>query len=356
MKAWEENVRKVVPYVPGEQPKVQNLIKLNTNENPYPPSPKVAEALKAIDVDCMRLYPDPAASVLVKGIADFYQLQEDQVFVGVGSDDVLAMIFMTFFNSEKPILFPDITYSFYDVWADMLRIPYETVPLTDDFTIRKEDYFRKNGGIIFPNPNAPTGVELGMQDVEAIIKANPDGIVVVDEAYVDFGAASALPLIEKYDNLLVVQTFSKSRGMAGMRIGYAMGNPVLIKYLNDVKYSFNSYTMDQTALDLGVASINDQAYFEETLHKIIQTRERVKLRLTELGFTFRDSKSNFIFASHKSCPAEELFEKLKEKDIYVRYFKKPRIDNYLRITIGTDAEMDEFLSEVEKYLKETGRL
>ena len=356
MKKWEENVRKVVPYVPGEQPKVQNLIKLNTNENPYPPSPKVAEALKAIDVDCMRLYPDPAASVLVKGIADFYQLQEDQVFVGVGSDDVLAMIFMTFFNSEKPILFPDITYSFYDVWADMLRIPYETVPLTDDFTIRKEDYFRKNGGIIFPNPNAPTGVELGMQDVEAIIKANPDGIVVVDEAYVDFGAASALPLIEKYDNLLVVQTFSKSRGMAGMRIGYAMGNPVLIKYLSDVKYSFNSYTMDQTALDLGVASINDQAYFEETLHKIIQTRERVKLRLTELGFTFRDSKSNFIFASHKSCPAEELFEKLKEKDIYVRYFKKPRIDNYLRITIGTDAEMDEFLSEVEKYLKETGRL
>ena len=351
MKTWEENVRKVVPYVPGEQPKVQNLIKLNTNENPYPPSPKVAEALKAIDVDCMRLYPDPAASVLVKGIADFYQLQEDQVFVGVGSDDVLAMIFMTFFNSKKPILFPDITYSFYDVWADMLRIPYETVPLTDDFTIRKEDYFRENGGIIFPNPNAPTGVELGMQDVEAIIKANPDVIVVVDEAYVDFGAASALPLIEKYDNLLVVQTFSKSRGMAGMRIGYAMGNPVLIKYLNDVKYSFNSYTMNYPSLVIGRAALADRAYFEETRNKIIATRERVKKELAGLGFTFGDSMANFLFITHEKVAARELFEALKIKKIYVRYFNKPRIDNYLRLTIGTDEEMDALLAFFRDYLK-----
>lgn len=351
MKTWEENVRKVVPYVPGEQPKVQNLIKLNTNENPYPPSPKVAEALKAIDVDCMRLYPDPAASVLVKGIADFYQLQEDQVFVGVGSDDVLAMIFMTFFNSQKPILFPDITYSFYDVWADMLRIPYETVPLTDDFTIRKEDYFRENGGIIFPNPNAPTGVELGMQDVEAIIKANPDVIVVVDEAYVDFGAASALPLIEKYDNLLVVQTFSKSRGMAGMRIGYAMGNPVLIKYLNDVKYSFNSYTMDRTALAAGVAAVKDQACFQETCNKIIETREWTKKELKALGFSFQDSVSNFIFAAHETCPAEKIFEALREKHIYVRYFPKGRTNNFLRITIGTQEEMQTFINVLKDYLK-----
>ena len=350
MKTWEENVRKVVPYVPGEQPKVQNLIKLNTNENPYPPSPKVAEALKAIDVDCMRLYPDPAASVLVKGIADFYQLQEDQVFVGVGSDDVLAMIFMTFFNSKKPILFPDITYSFYDVWADMLRIPYETVPLTDDFTIRKEDYFRENGGIIFPNPNAPTGVELGMQDVEAIIKANPDVIVVVDEAYVDFGAASALPLIEKYDNLLVVQTFSKSRGMAGMRIGYAMGNPVLIKYLNDVKYSFNSYTMDQTTLALGAAAIADRAYFEETVHKVVETREWTKKELTKLGFVFGDSKANFIFASHPEIPAADLFAALREANIIVRYFNKPRIANYLRITIGTQENMEKLIEFLKKYV------
>ena len=311
----------------------------------------MAEALKAIDVDCMRLYPDPAASVLVKGIADFYQLQEDQVFVGVGSDDVLAMIFMTFFNSKKPILFPDITYSFYDVWADMLRIPYETVPLTDDFTIRKEDYFRENGGIIFPNPNAPTGVELGMQDVEAIIKANPDVIVVVDEAYVDFGAASALPLIEKYDNLLVVQTFSKSRGMAGMRIGYAMGNPVLIKYLNDVKYSFNSYTMDQTTLALGTAAIADRAYFEETVHKVVETREWTKKELTKLGFVFGDSKANFIFASHPEIPAADLFAALREANIIVRYFNKPRIANYLRITIGTQEDMEKLIEFLKKYKK-----
>lgn len=356
MKAWEKNIRKVVPYVPGEQPNKERMIKLNTNENPYPPAPGVTEALKHLDPDRLRLYPDPACTRLVNAIAEQKGLKPEQVFVGVGSDDVLAMCFMTFFNGDKPILFPDITYSFYDVWAEEFRIPYETQPLDADFNICKEDYYKENGGVIFPNPNAPTGVEASQEMIENILQHNQDVIVIIDEAYVDFGAETALPLLEKYDNLIVVQTFSKSRSMAGMRIGYAMASPELIRYLNDVKYSFNSYTMDQTALDLGVASIRDQAYFEETLHKIIQTRERVKLRLTELGFTFRDSKSNFIFASHKSCPAEELFETLKEKDIYVRYFKKPRIDNYLRITIGTDAEMDEFLSEVEKYLKETGRL
>ena len=355
MSGWETYVRKVEPYVPGEQPK-RKVIKLNTNENPYPPSPRVQKVLDGFDAEELRLYPDPEAADLIEAIALEKGLSKDQIFVGVGSDDVLAMSFLTFFGSDKPILFPDITYSFYDVWAEEFRIPYETQPLDDDFNIRKEDYYKENGGVIFPNPNAPTGVEASQEMIEDILQHNQDVIVIIDEAYVDFGAETALPLLEKYDNLIVVQTFSKSRSMAGMRIGYAMASPELVKYLNDVKYSFNSYTMDQTALDLGVASINDQAYFEETLHKIIQTRERVKLRLTELGFTFRDSKSNFIFASHKSCPAEELFEKLKEKDIYVRYFKKPRIDNYLRITIGTDAEMDEFLSEVEKYLKETGRL
>ena len=356
MKNWEKNIRKVVPYTPGEQPKKSQIIKLNTNENPYAPAPGVKEALAYFHTDDLRLYPDPVVTDLVDGIAQFYQVDPSQVFVGVGSDDVLAMLFMTFFNSKKPILFPDITYSFYDVWAEEFRIPYESQPLDDDFNIRKEDYYKENGGVIFPNPNAPTGVEASQEMIEDILQHNQDVIVIIDEAYVDFGARTAQPLLEKYDNLIVVQTFSKSRSMAGMRIGYAMASPELIKYLNDVKYSFNSYTMDQTALDLGVASIEDQAYFEETLHKIIQTRERVKLRLTELGFTFRDSRSNFIFASHKSCPAEELFEKLKEKDIYVRYFNKPRIHNYLRITIGTDAEMDEFLSEVENYLKESGRL
>lgn len=350
MRNWEENVRKVVPYVPGEQPKERNLIKLNTNENPYPPSPKVEQALKEMNIDCMRLYPDPAAHLLVKAIADFYHLQEDQVFVGVGSDDVLAMTFMTFFNSKKPILFPDITYSFYDVWADMLRIPYKTIPLKEDFTIEPEDYFRENGGIIFPNPNAPTGVELPLTQIEKIIQANPDVIVVVDEAYVDFGAESALSLIDKYDNLLVVQTFSKSRGMAGMRIGYAMGNPVLIRYLNDVKYSFNSYTMDQTTITLGKAAVEDKEYFEATVNKVVETREWTKKELSRLGFVFGDSKTNFIFASHKECPARELFVALRKANIIVRYFDKPRIDNYLRITIGTQEEMETLVRFLENYL------
>lgn len=356
MREWEKNIRRVTPYVAGEQPDRNNMIKLNTNECPYPPAPGVKKVMEEMDIDKFRLYPDPEAKELADAIAEFYQVNPEQIFVGVGSDDVIANAFMTFFNSDKPVLFPDITYSFYPVWADLYGVKYENPALDENFRIRKEDYFKENGGIIFPNPNAPTGLLEELDTIEEIIKKNQKSVVIIDEAYIDFGGKSALKLVEKYENLLVVQTFSKSRSMAGMRIGYAMASPELIKYLNDVKYSFNSYTMDQTALDLGVASIEDQAYFEETLHKIIQTRERVKLRLTELGFTFRDSRSNFIFASHKSCPAEELFEKLKEKDIYVRYFNKPRIHNYLRITIGTDAEMDEFLSEVENYLKESGRL
>ena len=240
MKPGEANIRKVVPYTPGEQPNERGMIKLNTNENPYSPAPGVEKALKALDSDTLRLYPDPTAGDLVHSIAAFYGLKDEQVFTGVGSDDVLAMCFLTFFNSEKPILFPDITYSFYDVWADLLRIPYERPALDEEFHIRKEDYFRENGGIVFPNPNAPTGVEMPLSEIEEIVAKNSESIVIVDEAYVDFGAASALPLIEKYDNLLVVQTFSKSRSLAGMRIGYAFGNPELIKYLNDVKYSFNS--------------------------------------------------------------------------------------------------------------------
>lgn len=350
MKAWESNIRRVVPYTPGEQPNKANMIKLNTNENPYPPAPGVAKVLREMDVDRMRLYPDPTAAVLTEAIAKDKGLNPDQVFVGVGSDDVLAMCFLTFFNSEKPILFPDITYSFYDVWADVFRIPYETPQLDADFNIVPQDYYKENGGVIFPNPNAPTGVECPQEAIEDILRHNPDVIVIVDEAYVDFGAQTALPLLEKYDNLIVVQTFSKSRSMAGMRIGYAMASAQLIKYLNDVKYSFNSYTMDQTALAAGAAAIADQTYFEETVQKIIATRERTKKSLRELGFTFRDSKSNFIFASHKTCPAKELFDALRAQDIYVRYFAKPRIDNYLRITIGTDQEMDTFLAFLEEYL------
>lgn len=351
MRTWEENIRKVVPYTPGEQPNQPDMIKLNTNENPYPPAPGVERVLKEMSADTLRLYPDPTAGALVKAIAEFYHLDEDQVFVGVGSDDVLAMCFLTFFNGKKPILFPDITYSFYDVWADLFRIPYERPALDDNFRIRKEDYFRENGGVIFPNPNAPTGVEMPLADIEEILVHNPDVIVIVDEAYVDFGVQSALPLIEKYDNLLVVQTFSKSRSLAGMRIGYVFGNPVLIKYLNDVKYSFNSYTMNTTAIAAGVAAVRDREYFEKTCRKIIETREWTKAELKKLGFSFGDSRANFIFASHETCPAEELFQALREQHIYVRYFPKGRTHNHLRITIGTREEMEKFLSFLKEYLK-----
>ena len=261
MKAWEANVRKVVPYTPGEQPNRPGMIKLNTNENPYPPAPGVRKALEELDIDRLRLYPDPAASELVNALAEYYHKDPSCIFVGVGSDDVIAMAFQTFFNSDKPILFPDISYSFYSVWADLFGIRYERPALDENFRIVKKDYFKENGGIIFPNPNAPTGIYMELSEVEEIIAKNPESIVIVDEAYVDFAGPSALELVDKYDNLLVVQTFSKSRSMAGMRIGFAIGQPELIKYLNDVKYSFNSYTMNLPSLKLGAAAVKDEAYF-----------------------------------------------------------------------------------------------
>ena len=353
MENWESYVRKVVPYVPGEQPQESNQIKLNTNENPYPPAPGVVKALQEYQTDRLRLYPEPTCKVLVDAIAEYYHLKPEQVFVGVGSDDVLAMIFLTFFNAKTPIVFPDITYSFYDVWADMLRIPYEVKPLDAQFQICKEDYYGENGGVIFPNPNAPTGILMELSEIEDILEHNRDVIVVVDEAYIDFGGKSALPLIERYDNLLVVQTFSKSRSMAGMRIGYAMGNPKLIRYINDVKYSFNSYTMNQTALALGVEAIRDQAYFEETRQKVIATREWTKGELKKLGFSFGDSMSNFIFATHEKVPAKELFEALKREHIFVRYFaSQERISNYLRISIGTQEEMETLIRFLTSYLQQ----
>lgn len=351
MREWEKNIRKVVPYVPGEQPKLLDVIKLNTNENPYPPAPGVEKVLREFDVDTLRLYPDPLVSDLVKAIADFYGLNENQVFTGVGSDDVLAMIFMTFFNSEKPLIFPDITYSFYDVWADMLRIPYETIALDDDFRIKPKDYYRENGGVIFPNPNAPTGELLSLGMVEDIIRHNSDVIVVVDEAYIDFGGVSALPLIEKYDNVIVVQTFSKSRSLAGSRVGYAMANPVLIKYLNDVKYSFNSYTMDRITIAAATEAVKDRDYFAETTAKVIKTREWTKNELAGLGFEFGDSKSNFIFARHPKMSGQALFEKLKTEQVFVRHFSKPeRIADYLRISIGTDQQMQKLISILERII------
>ena len=351
MNKWEENIRKVVPYVPGEQPKDSNIIKLNTNENPYPPAKEVAEALASVDIDRLRLYPDPAVGDLVHALAQNYGVKDEQVFVGVGSDDVLAMIFMTFFNSPKPILFPEVTYSFYDVWADMLKIPYKQIPLDDELKIRETDYYEENGGVIFPNPNAPTGELLALEQIEDIIKHNQDVIVVVDEAYIDFGGESALSIIDKYDNVLVVQTYSKSRSLAGSRIGYAIGNPVLIKYLNDVKYSFNSYTMDQITIKVGVAALDDQKYFKETTEKIISTREWTKEQLARLGFVFGDSKSNFIFAKHPKYSGVELFDELKKAGIYVRHFSKPeKINEYLRISIGTDEQMKQLIAFFESYI------
>lgn len=349
MEAYLKNIRKVVPYTPGEQPKESGVIKLNTNENPYPPSPKVMEQLKQIDD--LRKYPDPAVSELVEAIAHYKGLAPEQVFVGVGSDDVLAMCFLTFFNSELPILFPDITYSFYDVWADLFRIPYETQPVDDHFQIRIEDYKKANGGIIFPNPNAPTGIFLPLEQIEQILKANPDVIVIVDEAYIDFGGISAACLLEQYSNLIVVQTFSKSRSLAGMRIGYAMGSPILIQALQNVKYSFNSYTMNQPAIQLGKASIEDDAYFKEICHTIVETREWAKEALRSLGFEFPDSMTNFLFVTHRDAPAEEIFLAAREYKIYLRYFKKPRIDQYLRITIGTRKEMEDLLSFLKEFLE-----
>lgn len=346
MKAWEKNIRRVVPYTPGEQPKEKDIIKLNTNENPYPPSPKVLAA--QTELEKLRFYPDPTANDLVKTIADYHGLQENQVFVGVGSDDVLAMSFLTFFNGEKPILFPDITYSFYDVWADLFQIPYVTKALNDNFEIVAQDYYEANGGVIFPNPNAPTGLAAGLNFIKDILEHNQDVIVIIDEAYVDFGGESAISLLDKYENLLVVRTFSKSRSMAGLRIGYAMGNAQLIKALNDVKYSYNSYTMNYPSIVLGVESVHDDAYFKEMVDKVITTRQWFEAELTRLGFSYPKSSANFVFATHSKVPAKEIFEKARAEKIFVRYFDKPRIDNYLRISIGTDEEMKRFVTFLEK--------
>lgn len=351
MRVFENNIRKVEPYVPGEQPQ-GNVIKLNTNENPYPPAPGVRTALQNVDTDLMRRYPDPTAGELVHTLAEYYGVKDEQVFVGVGSDDVLAMCFLTFFNSQKSILFPDITYSFYKVWAELYRIPYECPQVDSQFRIVKEDYYKENGGVIFPNPNAPTSIYEELDFVEDILQHNQDVIVIVDEAYVDFAGKSALELIDRYDNLIVVQTFSKARSMAGMRIGYAISNPTLIKYLNDAKYSFNSYTMNQTSLVCGVEAVKDRTYFEEQTAKIIETREWSKKQLSVLGFVFPDSRANFIFAKHPEFDAKELFEALKKENIYVRFLGGSRIKDYLRISIGTRQEMEMLISFLKTYIEE----
>ena len=349
MRAFEKNIRKVEPYVPGEQPQ-HKVIKLNTNENPFPPAPGVTKALEAMDVDRLRLYPDPTVKPLVDELAKYYGVGSDQVFVGVGSDDVLAMCFLTFFNSEKPIFFPDITYSFYKVWAELYRIPYECQKLDDNFRIVKEDYYKENGGVIIANPNAPTSLYADLSDIEDIIANNQDVIVIIDEAYIDFAGKSAIELIDKYDNLIVVQTFSKARSMAGMRIGYAISNPTLIKYLNDAKYSFNSYTMNQTSIICGVEAVKDKEYFEETVAKIVEIRDWTVEELRSLGFECMDSSANFIFAKHPEYDAKELFTALKENDIYVRFWGSNRIEQYMRISVGTKEEMEILLAFLRKHM------
>ncbi|MDY2922513.1 MAG: histidinol-phosphate transaminase [Eubacterium sp.] len=350
MRSWTDNVRKVVPYVPGEQPQGTGIIKLNTNENPYPPAPAVYEIHKKVDIDRFSLYPDPEAGKLVRGLERYYDLQEGQVFVGVGSDDVLALAFLTFFNSEKPILFPDITYSFYPVWAQVYRIPYECPALDEDFKIRIEDYKKENGGIVIANPNAPTSLALGVDAIEEIVKANPDVVVIIDEAYVDFGGETVLPLIDRYDNLLVVRTYSKSRSLAGMRIGFAMGNKKLIQAMKDVKESINSYTMTAESILIGAASLEDEDYFQEKLAMVMATRSRVKEELERRGFTVLDSRTNFLFAKKEGVSGTELFEKLRDKKIFVRHFNGERIKDYLRITIGTDEQMDAMLKALDEIL------
>lgn len=343
MRFWSPEVRELEPYVPGEQPKIQNLLKLNTNENPYPPSPKVVAAVQAVlehSADILRLYPDPDALALKQAIAKQQHVAVDTVFVGNGSDEVLAHIFKAFFVQELPILYPDITYSFYPVYSQFFGIAAKTkiLPLNDKFEIEVEDYKQPNGGIIITNPNAPTSIALGLSAIEEVLQANRNSVVVIDEAYVDFGAESAVALVEKYDNLVVCQTTSKSRSLAGLRVGFAIAQPHLIAALEAVKNSFNSYPMDRFAIAAAVASFEDQAYFEQQNAKVIQSRETLVAQLLELGFQVLPSKANFIFATLATKDAAELANQLREQGIIVRYFNKPRINQYLRITIGTDEQ------------------
>ena len=349
---WRNNVRNVEPYVPGEQPKETNILKLNTNENPYPPAPGVEAALHALEAEALRRYPDPQATALVRAIAEEEGVSPEQVFVGVGSDDVLAMSFLTFFHGEKPILFPDVTYSFYPVWAGCFRIPYETVPLQEDWTIDPASYARENGGIVFANPNAPTSLALPLEGVRSILDANRDSVVIVDEAYVDFGGTSAVSLLPEYEQLLVVKTFSKSRSLAGMRIGYAIGNNELIRCLTNVRFAINSYTMSPAAIEAGVAAIRDREYFRACVQKIMDTRDVVKEELEEMGFLCADSSTNFLFVQHPEIRAEVLYQKLRERGIYIRYFALPRIDDHIRITIGTRRQMQVFLDTLRHILRE----
>lgn len=348
---WSDIVHELTPYIPGEQPKAQDLVKLNTNENPYGPSPKVIAAIKGAVTDGLRLYPDPGSEKLKGSIADYHGLAVNQVFVGNGSDEVLAHIFQALLKHDRPLLFPDITYSFYPVYCDLYGIEYDAIPLDRHFEINTHDYDRPNGGIIFPNPNAPTGIPLELKRVEAILEKNRYSVVVVDEAYVDFGTESAVRLIKDYPNLLITQTLSKARSLAGLRVGYALGHPDLIEALIRVKDSFNSYPIDRLAEVGAIAAVEDVDYFEATCKKVIETRESLVKRLEAMAFVVLPSGGNFIFAKHSTVGGAELAAKLREHKVIVRHFKRPkRIDPYIRVTVGTEWQLEQLLSALRLIL------
>lgn len=346
-KFWSPFVKDLVPYVPGEQPKLAKLVKLNTNENPYGPSPKAIAAMQAELNDSLRLYPDPNSDRLKQAVADYYGVSTAQVFVGNGSDEVLAHAFHGLFQHGKPLLFPDVTYSFYPVYCGLYGIPFEAVALDEQFQIRVEDYARPNGGIIFPNPNAPTGCVLGLAAIEQLLQANPDTVVLVDEAYIDFGGETAIKLVDRYPNLLVSQTLSKSRSLAGLRVGIAVGHPDLIEALERIKNSFNSYPLDRMAIAGAAAAFEDRAYFEQTCQQVIASRESVVAGLTALGFEVLPSKANFVFARHPGKDAAGLAAGLREQGVIVRHFKQARIAQFLRITIGTPEQNQALLDALK---------
>lgn len=349
-KFWSEAVKRTEPYVPGEQLNLPNLLKLNTNENPYPPSPYVVVAIKAELERKLHLYPSPGADQLREVIGAYYNLEASNVFIGNGSDEVLAFSFMAFFESDQKIRFPAVTYSFYPVYAKLFNIPYEEIPLDRDFSIPSEAFFQSEGGVIFPNPNAPTSLYMELDTIKEILNNNPDQVVIIDEAYVDFAPGSAVSLINTYDNLLIVQTMSKSRSLAGLRIGFALGNPQLIQGLTRIKDSFNSYTVDRLAIAGAESAIKDNEYFKDTTHKIIKTRKWVTAEMKKRGFHVLPSSTNFIFVSHYNYYAETLYTKLKSQSILVRHFNKAVIENYLRITIGTDEDMQSLLQTLDSIM------
>lgn len=349
--SWRDNLIKIEPYVAGAQPDKTDFIKLNANENPYPPSPKAIAAIREYNAENLKKYPSANAVPLVKAIAKREGLQPENVFAGNGTDDVLSLAFRAVFNSKKPIIFPDITYSFNTVWCDILRIPYETIPVDDEFNINPDDYARENGGVVIANPNAPTSIGRDLDFIRTILDKNRESVVIVDEAYVDFGGVTAVPLLREYENLLIIRTFSKSRSLAGMRLGWAMGSAELIAAIYATKDSMNSYPVDSIAQAAGIAAIEDEEYFQATLKRVIATRDRLTRELRSMGFKLPDSQTNFVFASHPKYSAKEIFEYLKSKDIYVRWFNKPRIDNYLRITVGTDEDTDKMVSALKELVK-----